>query len=98
MANFALLAGIERGRLAIPGGLSFVDYYFNDGRLWDMSGNVWEWTIPADNAPADKERSSAIIRGGSYREGENAIELKSTMRKRLVTSWHNADLGFRCAK
>lgn len=76
--------------------------------LYDMAGNVWEWTLdsfdPEGDAwsvelpvdPSGAEPSGhRIIRGGSWRS--HAVDLRTTTRIPVGEQQHSPDLGFRCA-
>jgi formylglycine-generating enzyme required for sulfatase activity len=68
---------------------------FEGGRnslgLYDMAGNVWEWTTtPADAASGG---SGSIVKGGSWMDGPN--ELRVSNRKSLDPSKEYSDVGFR---
>lgn len=57
--------------------------------LYDMLGNVWEWT-------ATSEGESRVNRGGSY--NNNAALVRSAFRFRLGPTDRYGILGFRCAR
>jgi serine/threonine-protein kinase len=70
--------------------------------VYDMCGNVWEWTesqpepYPGSSskiANADKLR---VIRGGSYTDTQKIVT--TTERNWVESTTTNAALGFRCAK
>ena len=75
--------------------------------LFDMSGNVWEWTM--DNYGADYYSESAVddpkgpaagrfkvIRGGSWHSGAMCNQVY--YRNGLSPSWLDFGVGFRCVK
>lgn len=79
----------------------------NDFGLYDMHGNVWEWTqdcwhdfykgAPTDGSPwlSDNEEER-VIRGGSWSMGPYAV--RSASRSRWQVTGGKSDLGFRLAR
>lgn len=75
--------------------------------LYDISGNVWEWT--SDNYGDDYYSTAAgsnpkgpltgrfkVIRGGSWHSG--AMCVQTYYRNGLSASWIDFGVGFRCVK
>jgi len=58
--------------------------------LYDMAGNVWEWTS------SDYDSSNKVLRGGSW--GNIADYLGAADRDRLDPTGRDGSVGFRCAK
>jgi formylglycine-generating enzyme required for sulfatase activity len=75
--------------------------------LYDISGNVWEWTSDnyGDNYYADSQVTNPkgpangrfkVIRGGSWHSG--AMCVQTYYRNGLSASWIDFGVGFRCVK
>jgi formylglycine-generating enzyme len=75
--------------------------------LFDMSGNVWEWTMDNykddyyANSPNQNPKGPAagrfkVIRGGSWHSG--AMCNQTYYRNGLPPSWIDFGVGFRCVK
>jgi formylglycine-generating enzyme len=57
--------------------------------LYDMAGNVWEWT------QSDHERSGKVARGGSWRNGVGSLKSSHRISSLPIHKFHY--IGFRCA-
>ncbi len=75
--------------------------------LYDMDGNVWEWTgdkyneqyysiSPPKNPIGHATGSNRVIRGGSWHSG--GMCKRVYFRKGLPPNWVDFAVGFRCAK
>ena len=75
--------------------------------LFDMGGNVWEWTMdnygsdyyansPDQNPAGPGSGRFKVIRGGSWHSG--AMCIQTYYRNGLSPSWIDFAVGFRCAK
>ncbi len=77
------------------GGTTPVDKY-PDGRspydIWDMAGNVWEWTANEAQGPFMN-----VVRGGSWRLFSK-YAVQATARSMLLAEERRDDLGFRVAR
>lgn len=56
--------------------------------LYDMAGNVWEWT------QSNHERSGKVVRGGSWRNGKGSLKSSHRISSLLIHKFHY--VGFRC--
>ena len=57
--------------------------------LYDMTGNVWEWTS------SDHESSGKVMRGGSWRNSANSM--RPSKRITSLPHYRYHYVGFRCA-
>jgi sulfatase modifying factor 1 len=75
--------------------------------LFDMGGNVWEWTMdnygadyytnsPTQNPTGPNSGRFKVIRGGSWHSG--AMCIQTYYRNGLPASWVDFAVGFRCVK
>jgi serine/threonine-protein kinase len=70
--------------------------------VFDMSGNVWEWTAddyqpyPGGQALDEIPKDAKVIRGGSYQIDK--LHVTTTARYLEKPSTHSATIGFRCAR
>jgi sulfatase modifying factor 1 len=71
--------------------------------LYDMLGNVWEWTadvfrvtLGAEDAPEETPGDMRSLRGGSWKN--KARQIRASNRGRLAPDDREDDDGFRCAR
>ena len=75
--------------------------------LFDIAGNVWEWTSdnyasdyysvsPSENPKGPEKGRFKVIRGGSWHSG--AMCVQTYYRNGLPPSWVDFAVGFRCVK
>jgi hypothetical protein len=64
--------------------------------LYDMAGNVWQWTLAKRDADGDGIEESSIVKGGSWMDGQT--ELRVSNRRELDPSKPYADVGFRLVR
>ena len=57
--------------------------------LYDMAGNVWEWTS------SDHESRGKVVRGGSWRNSANSLKPSKRIPSLPIHRFHY--VGFRCA-
>jgi sulfatase modifying factor 1 len=57
--------------------------------LYDMAGNVWEWT------GSEHEVGGKVVRGGSWRNGEGSLKSSHRIYSLPIHKFHY--VGFRCA-
>ena len=79
----------------------------SDYGVYDLSGNVAEWTndwhlaeyylfSPKENPPGPGKGQYKVIRGGNWRNNDGDVNL--TYRNATVPSLRSTGIGFRCAK
>jgi formylglycine-generating enzyme len=79
----------------------------NNFGLFDITGNVWEWTsdnydggyysvAPSQNPKGPERGRFKVIRGGSWHSG--AMCVQTYYRNGLPPSWIDYAVGFRCVK
>ena len=57
--------------------------------IFDMAGNVWEWTL------SDHESGGKVLRGGSWRNGVSSLKSSHRINSLPIHKFHY--VGFRCA-
>ncbi len=57
--------------------------------LYDMAGNVWEWTF------SNHESGGKVVRGGSWRNGVGSLKSSHRINSLPIHKFHY--VGFRCA-
>jgi len=82
-------------------------FHPNGFGLFDITGNVWEWTSdfyesdyytssPFENPKGPERGRFKVIRGGSWHSG--AMCVQTYYRNGLSPSWVDFAVGFRCVK
>ena len=77
--------------------------------IYDMTGNVWEWTtdwydrdyysVSPDRNPKGRERGAyKVIRGGGWTDGYDARNLMVSHRSYVDPTTRSFTIGIRCAK
>jgi len=64
--------------------------------LFDMAGNVWEWTSTSSKEQSGEGPAKIIVKGGSWMDGPH--ELRVSNRKELDPSQQYGDVGFRLVR
>lgn len=57
--------------------------------IYDMAGNVWEWTL------SNHESGGKVVRGGSWRNGVSSLKTSHRINSLPIHKFHY--VGFRCA-
>jgi len=57
--------------------------------IYDMAGNVWEWTA------SDHKSGGKVVRGGSWRNGVSSLKASHRINSLPIHKFHY--VGFRCA-
>ena len=68
----------------------------NVAGIFDLSGNVWEWTSTSPDANMSDDVSWKIVKGGSWMDGPS--ELRISNRRALDPAQRYQDVGFRLVR
>jgi len=79
------------GRFDAPSPVGSFEGGKNGYGLFDMAGNVWEWTSSPSDGP--NAQGTKIVKGGSWMDGP--IELRVSNRRDLDPAGRFSDVGFR---
>ena len=68
----------------------------NAADIYDLSGNVWEWTSSVPDANMTDDPSWKLVKGGSWMDGPS--ELRISNRRALDPTQRYQDVGFRLVR
>ena len=72
-------------------------YEPNDYGLYDMTGNVWEWTSERFPSTEDDAFPRHVTKGGSHLSAQNYdFRYRPAARRGVTIDTSRSDLGFRC--
>lgn len=67
--------------------------------IFDMIGNVWEWTSDNYSDPTDPYAIKHVIKGGSYLCADNyCVNYRPSARLGAAYDSGTSHIGFRCVK
>jgi formylglycine-generating enzyme required for sulfatase activity len=65
--------------------------------LYDMTGNVWEWTREEWPSAEDDAFPRRVVKGGSHLSAQNYdFRYRPAARRGVTSDTSRSDLGFRC--
>jgi len=100
-------AGCHGGNASVVGTHPKGDRVWPGGRIHDLAGNVWEWTLD-NTAPYPEEgltedpvvvsdiENSHMVRGGGW--NRSGVGIKAAYRGSAVVGYQRPGLGFRCVR
>jgi len=71
-------------------------YVPNKNGIYDLSGNVWEWTSSRYEKPLQDNKDYFILKGGSWYYSKENCKVES--RRIEAGDFVAIDIGFRCAR
>jgi formylglycine-generating enzyme required for sulfatase activity len=100
-------AGCHGGNASVSGSHPKGDRVWPAGRIHDLAGNVWEWTLdntapyPTDALTVDplvatEVEKTHMVRGGGW--NRSGVGIKAAYRGSAVVGYQRPGLGFRCVR